>query len=89
MTHKICYFARKIIDMDIQAEKLRLIEWLAGLNDTKILYEFITLKKKKEVDWWDKISAEERAEIEEGLAQADRGELIPHEEVMAKFKKWL
>jgi len=81
------YFVRKIIDMDIQAEKLRLIEWLAGLNDTKTLYEFITLKKNKEVDWWDEISAEERAEIEEGLAQADRGELIPHEEVMAKHKK--
>ena len=83
------YFVRKIIEMDIQAEKLRLIEWLAGLNDSKTLYEFITLKKKKEVDWWDEISAEERTEIEEGLAQADRGELIPHEEVMAKFKKWL
>lgn len=75
--------------MDIQAEKLRMIEWLAGLNDTKTFKELITLKKKKEVDWWDEISAEERAEIEEGLAQADKGELIPYEEVMAKYKKWL
>lgn len=75
--------------MDIQAEKLRLIEWLAGLNDTKTLSEFISLKKKKEVDWWDEISAEERNEIEEGLKQADNGELISHEEVMSKYKKWL
>lgn len=75
--------------MDIQAEKIRLIEWLAGLNDTKTLTEFITLKKKKEADWWDEISTAERAEIEEGLAQADRGEVVPHEEVMAKYKKWL
>ena len=28
------------------------------------------------MDWWDEISAEERAEIEEGLAQADRGEVV-------------
>jgi len=75
--------------MDIQTEKLRLIEWLAGLNDTKILNEFITLKKRKEVDWWDGISAEERSEIEEGLAQADRGEVVPHGEAMEKYKKWL
>ncbi len=75
--------------MDIQAEKIRLIEWLAGLNDTKTLNEFITLKKKKEVDWWDEISGEERAEIEEGLAQADREELVPHKEVMEKYQKWL
>lgn len=47
------------------------------------------LKSEKEQDWWDIISDEERAEIEQGLAEADRGEVIPHEEVMAKYKKWL
>ncbi len=75
--------------MDIQAEKLRLIAWLARLNDTKTLNEFITLKKKKEMDWWDEISSEERAEIEDGLAQADKGDVMLHEEVMSKYKKWL
>jgi predicted transcriptional regulator len=68
---------------------MRLIEWLAGLNDVKILNEFIMLKKVKEEDWWDGISPEERAEIEEGIEQADRGEILPHAEVMAKYKKWL
>ena len=34
------------------------------------------------------IDPEEEADIEEGLAQADRGEVIPHEEVMAKYSKW-
>jgi predicted transcriptional regulator len=75
--------------MDIQAEKLRLIQWLAGLNDPGTIREFVDLKKAKEVDWWDTISEEERAEIEEGLAQADRGEVVPHDEVMSKYKKWL
>ena len=74
--------------MDIQAEKLQLIEWLARLNDATTLKRFIALKKEKEKDWWDHLSAEEKAEIEEGLAQADRGELLPHKEVMAKYKKW-
>ena len=83
------YFVEKVNDMDIQAEKIRLIEWLAGLNDTKTLNEFIDLKKRKEVDWWDEISAEEQTEIEEGLAQADRGDVVPHKEVMEKYKKWL
>ncbi len=75
--------------MDLQAEKIRLIEWLAGLNDAKTLQEFIKLKNKKEADWWDEISPEERSEIEEGLAQADQGEVTPHNEVMEKYKKWL
>jgi len=75
--------------MDIQTDKLRLIQWLAGLTDPGTIKEFVTLKKSKEVDWWDEISDEERGEIEKGLAQANRGEVIPHEEVIAKFKKWL
>lgn len=75
--------------MDIQAEKLQLIQWLAGLNDSSILDEFITLKKSKEIDWWDETSSEERLEIKEGLMQADKGEVTPHEEVMAKYQKWL
>lgn len=71
--------------MDLQAEKLSLLEWLAGLNDPITLKEFISLKKSKEVDWWDEISEEERAAIHEGLAQLDRGEGIPHEEVMKEI----
>lgn len=75
-------------DMDIQSEKLQLIEWLARLNDTTTLKCFITLKKQQEKGWWDQLSDQEKIEIEEGLAQADRGEVISHKEVMAKYKKW-
>ncbi len=74
-------------NMDIRAEKLSLLEWLAGLNDPKILEEFITLKKSKEVDWWDEISEEERSAIDEGLTQLNRGESIPHEQVMKEVRE--
>jgi predicted transcriptional regulator len=40
-------------------------------------------------DWWDEIEDDEKAEIQEGLAQADRSELTPHKEVMSKYQKWL
>ena|SRR5882672_5759797 len=39
-------------------------------------------------DWWDQITKEEQTEIKEGLAQADNGEVLSHEEVMAKYQKW-
>ncbi|AWW28883.1 hypothetical protein DN752_01345 [Echinicola strongylocentroti] len=73
--------------MDLQAEKLSLLEWLAGLNDPNTLKEFINLKKSKEVDWWDEISEDERIAINEGLAQLDRGEGIPHEQVMKEVRE--
>ncbi len=74
--------------MDIQAEKLQLIEWFAGLNNTAVLKQFISLKKEQEKDWWSQISEAEKSEIQEGLKQADRGEVTPHREVMKKYKKW-
>ena len=42
--------------------------------------------KETAADWWDEISEAERESIEKGLAEADRGELIPHEEVMKEVK---
>ena len=39
-------------------------------------------------DWWDELSDKEKAGIEEGLAQSERGQGMPHEEVMKKFDKW-
>lgn len=36
--------------MDIQSEKLQLIEWLARLNNTTVLKRFISLKEKEEKD---------------------------------------
>lgn len=74
--------------MDIQAEKLQLIEWLAKLNNANVLKRFIDLKNEQEKDWWDQLSKEEKKEIEEGLAQADRGEVISHKQVMSRYKKW-
>ena len=76
-----------IEDMDIRAEKLSLLEWLAGLNDPKTLKEFISLKKSREADWWDEISEEERLAINEGLAQLDRGEGIAHDQVMKEVRE--
>ncbi len=74
--------------MDLQTEKLQLIAWLARLNNTSVIKRFIALKNEQEKDWWDQLSKEEKAEIQEGLSQADRGEVVSHEEVMAKYKKW-
>ena len=72
-------------EMDMHMEKLKLIEWLARLNDLSVLQEFLDLKKSKEIDWWDSISEEEKAEILEGLYQAEKGDLTPHKEAMVKY----
>ena len=74
--------------MDIQLEKLNLIKWLVEVEEPSVIEQFIALKNEQQKDWWDEISDDEKANIEEGLAQADSGEVFSHEEVMAKYQKW-
>lgn len=74
--------------MNIEAEKLSLIQWLTQVTDADIISKLKAVRAN-ESDWWDTITIEEREAIEEGLAEADSGELQEHKEVMTKFNKWL
>lgn len=70
--------------------KSNLYKLIDSINDSKTLQSIYTLISNKgvsEVDFWDELSDEQKAEIEESIAQADRGEVIPHEEVMARIKE--
>lgn len=73
--------------MDIQSEKIQLIEWLASLNKPSVIKKLIAFKEKQ-TDWWDEISDEEKTEIKKGLKQADHGQVVPHRQVMDKYKRW-
>jgi endonuclease III-like uncharacterized protein len=66
--------------MDIQSTKIDLIHWLTELEDTDVLKQLAIIKGGQ--DWWDEINEQERLAIDEGIAQLDRGEGIPHQEVM-------
>ena len=74
--------------MDIQAEKLALIQWLALLTDESMIAKIKALRNEK-ADWWDEITDLEKVEIEEGLLQTDKGEVKTHFEIRKKFEKWL
>ena len=46
------------------------------------------LEAEQDYDSWDELPAPLKASINRGLKQADKGEVIPHEEVVKKYKKW-
>lgn len=78
--------------MDVTELRTELHNKIDKITDRNILQALRTLLSNKAIeksDWWDTITEEERKEIELGLAEAERGEVIPHEEVMKKYKKWL
>jgi len=78
--------------MDVIELRADLHNMIDKVSDGNILHAVKILlsgKTKKQPDWWDTISDEEREEIKQGLSEADHGEVINHEEVMSKYKKWL
>ncbi len=67
--------------------KYNLFKVIDSINDSKALkeiYSFIT--KKTDNDFWDEFSVEQKAEIEEAIAELDKGKGIPHEQVMKEIK---
>lgn len=69
--------------MDLQLEKLKLIEWLIQLNDTKMLSKLISIKNGESLD------DELLESIKQGLKDAEEGRVLPHSEVRKKYEKWL
>lgn len=73
--------------MNIQAKKLELVQLILNTRKPLTLKKVEeVLKNEKESDWWNEISDSERRSIEKGLAEADEGKLIPHEQVMKEVK---
>lgn len=73
--------------MNLQAKKLELVQLIINTKKPLTLKKVEeVLKMEKESDWWNEISDAERQSIEKGLAEADRGELIAHEDVMKEIK---
>jgi len=78
--------------MDVTELRANLHNMIDKISDKNILKALRTLlyeKAASKADWWDTISQEEQEEIEQGLSEADRGEVISHEEVMKRYKKWM
>lgn len=73
--------------MGLERRKLSLINWISSLKDEGLLKRIDSIRSE-ESNWWEQISNEERAEIELGLLQLDKGEYIPHEQVMKKYSRW-
>ncbi|KQB38137.1 hypothetical protein B6A10_03435 [Flavobacterium sp. L1I52] len=72
--------------MDIQLEKLELIKLLAETNDESIIRSIKSIFNKKQKDFWNDLTEEQKFEIEEGERQIEHGEFILFEDLIKKYK---
>lgn len=73
--------------MDIQAEKNKLINWIASLSDLSVINRLKSVREETSKDWWDDLSKEEKEGIEQGLKDVEEGRVYPHKQVMSELKK--
>jgi len=76
--------------IDIKTDLHKLIDKVQDINVLNAI-RVILFKQldKRDVDFWDELSVEQKASVEKGLVQANKGELKSHKEVIKKYKKWL
>ncbi|MEQ8337059.1 MAG: hypothetical protein RIA62_06920 [Cyclobacteriaceae bacterium] len=73
--------------MDIKAEKLSLIEWLAGVEDSRVIKQFIALQKSNQYFENSKLTEKERLAIDKGLQSIKDGKVESHSSVMESTRK--
>ena len=73
--------------MDIQVEKLSLIAWLTGINNSDVIRQLKILQKSKPQKSVIKLTKAEKAAIDKGLRSIKGGCVRSHEQVMKATAK--
>lgn len=71
--------------MNIQSEKLSLINWLTQVTDEDIIAQVKRIIIQKS-DWWNELSDDQKADIDAGLADLDAGRKKELSEVLKKYE---
>ncbi len=75
-------------ETEVKALKQEIKKYIDAADERMLRIVFTMLEADTEKDWWDDLPLEVQQGIDEGIRQADRGEVITHEEFMKKNKKW-
>lgn len=76
--------------MNIETEKLELIEWISKLNDNSVINKLRQIKQDyiKSGDWWDNLKQEEIESINRGLNDFDENRIHSQETTRKVYEKY-
>ena len=76
--------------MDLQADRNWIISELKDVKDPDLIEAFKNLlkyrRKNENADWWDGLDNEQKADIEQGIKELERGERYSYESVISKYR---
>lgn len=71
--------------MNLEARKINIINWISSLQEEDVLSRMEAIQREKG-DWWDALNEEDKAAVNEGLEQLDRGAYLTREQVRERIK---
>jgi predicted transcriptional regulator len=71
----------------MHAAKLDILQTIMNTNDEGLILDVKAFLSSRKADWFDELNEDQQRDVLEGLAQADRGETISHNDVVKLFGK--
>ena len=73
--------------MNIQAEKIELAKLLLSTDNPKIIQSIKQIfKKEKTSDFWDELTSEQQAEIQQAIKEINEGKVTDYDSFMANHR---
>jgi hypothetical protein len=74
--------------MNIELEKIKLAQKIFNINSEELLLKIEAFISSEQVDIYDELPDNIKASVDRGIAQANNGELISHDDAIKQLKKW-
>jgi predicted transcriptional regulator len=76
--------------MSIQELKSKIHNFVDNSSDEdKLNFVYKFMESEEQGDFWNNLSEEEKKEIEEGLEDIEKGNVVDHKTAMEQARKWL
>jgi hypothetical protein len=77
------------MEKTIERSKLELISWLSTIEDRNVINRIIEFRTELDYSMQNYLSEKEIISIEEGIKDAETGNMTDHNEVRKIYEKWL
>jgi hypothetical protein len=72
----------------IEMKRANIAKQVLNTSDEDVLDQVKALLDLQSGDWWKNLPSKVRKDVEQSLAQADRGETVSHAEAMKQIRAW-
>lgn len=59
----------------------------ASEKELTMIYHLFEISRQE--DWWSEIEKDHQKQIKDAIKEADEGKVIPHAEMVKRYRKWL